>query len=52
LYKSPYSRTDLKKVVKEIISSKKMKDAFIYFNNDIGGNAVKNAKEMIEIVEG
>jgi uncharacterized protein YecE (DUF72 family) len=52
LYQSPYSLTDLKKVVKEIISSKKIKDAFIYFNNDIGGNAVKNAKEMIEIVEG
>ena len=52
LYQSPYSRNDLKKVVKEITASKKIKDAFIYFNNDIGGNAVKNAKEMIEIVEG
>jgi len=52
LYQSPYSLTELRKVVKEIISSKKIKDAFIYFNNDIGGNAVKNAKEMTEVVEG
>ena len=38
-------------MIKEIKSSKKIKKAFIYFNNDIGGNAIKNAKQMIEIVE-
>jgi uncharacterized protein YecE (DUF72 family) len=51
LYQSPYSLADLKKMVREIISSKKIKEAFIYFNNDIGGNAIKNAQEMMKIVE-
>lgn len=47
LYQSPYSKADLKKIVKTIQSLKKTKKAFIYFNNDIGGNAIKNAREMI-----
>lgn len=51
LYQSPYTTSQLKKMIKEISSLKKIKKAFIYFNNDIGGNAIKNAKEMIEIVE-
>jgi len=51
LYQSPYTLSDLKKMIKEIQSSPTAKKAFIYFNNDIGGNAIKNAKEMIEIVE-
>jgi uncharacterized protein YecE (DUF72 family) len=50
LYQSPYTVSDLKKMVKTIKSSKITKTAFIYFNNDIGGNAIKNAKEMMEIV--
>ena len=49
LYQSPYSVTDLKKMVKTIKSSTKIKKAFIYFNNDIGGAAIKNAKEMVEL---
>jgi uncharacterized protein YecE (DUF72 family) len=51
LYQSPYTLNDLKKMIKEIQSSQTAKKAFIYFNNDIGGNAIKNAKEMIEFVE-
>jgi uncharacterized protein YecE (DUF72 family) len=51
LYYSPYSLKYLKSFVDEINSSKKIKDAFVYFNNDVGGNAVKNAKEMIAIVD-
>jgi uncharacterized protein YecE (DUF72 family) len=51
LYQSPYTTLQLKKIIKEIKSSNKIKKAFIYFNNDIGGNAIKNAKEMIEIAE-
>lgn len=51
LYKSPYALADLKKVVKTIEESSKTKNAFVYFNNDIGGNAIKNAKEMIGLVE-
>ena len=49
LYQSPYSTTDLKKLVKTIKSSTKIKNAFVYFNNDIDGSAIKNAKEMIKI---
>jgi uncharacterized protein YecE (DUF72 family) len=52
LYYSPYTLEYLDKMVKTIPLSKKIKNAFIYFNNDIGGNAIKNAKEMIEIVDG
>ncbi len=51
LYRSPYTISDLKKVVKTIRASAKIKKAFIYFNNDIGGSAIKNANEMIEIVK-
>jgi uncharacterized protein YecE (DUF72 family) len=51
LYQSPYSLEYLQSFVDEINSSKKIKNAFIYFNNDIGGNAVKNAKEMIEMAK-
>ena len=50
LYKSPYNLKDLKKVVKPIKASTGIKKAFIYFNNDIGGSAIKNAKEMNEII--
>ena len=50
LYSSPYSLTYLKNMVATIQSSKKIKYAFIYFNNDIGGNAVKNAEEMLAMV--
>lgn len=50
LYQSPYSIADLKKIIKEIKASSKTKNAFIYFNNDIGGNAIKNSTEMIQLV--
>ncbi len=46
LYRSPYSTADLKKLVTKIRSSKKIKKVFIYFNNDIGCNAVTNAAEL------
>lgn len=51
LYKSLYALADLKKIVKAIVESSKTKNAFVYFNNDIGGNAIKNAREMIGLVE-
>ena len=47
LYKSPYTQEQLEKIADEIESSGKTKQAYIYFNNDIGGSAVKNAKEMM-----
>jgi len=51
LYQSPYSTTYLKKFIKDVQAGGKTKKAFVYFNNDIGCNAVKNATEMKVLVE-
>lgn len=51
LYKSPYSIETLNKVIDEIQNSSSIKKAFIYFNNDIDGSAIKNAKEMNELIK-
>lgn len=51
LYYSSYTLDPLKKLVKTIQSSGKIKKAFIYFNNYVGVNAIKNAKEMIQIAD-
>ena len=51
LYKSPYSTRKLHSIIKEIAANKKTRQAYIYFNNDIGGSAVKNAKEMIHYLQ-
>lgn len=50
LYKSPYSNTALRKLVLEIAANKKANQAFIYFNNDIGGSAIVNATQLNRIV--
>jgi uncharacterized protein YecE (DUF72 family) len=50
LYKSPYSVADLRKTVKTIETSAGIKKAFVYFNNDIGGSAITNAKQMTQII--
>jgi len=52
LYKSPYEKTFLERVVKGIKVNKKINQAFLYFNNDIDGSAIKNARELKEIVTG
>jgi uncharacterized protein YecE (DUF72 family) len=52
LYKSPYDVSFLEKVSDEISSNKKVKQAYLYFNNDIDGSAIKNARELHEIVTG
>jgi uncharacterized protein YecE (DUF72 family) len=52
LYQSPYTSENLERMVNTIESSGKIKKAFIYFNNDIGGNAIKNATAMVKIAEG
>jgi len=46
LYKSKYDMGLLKKVSDEIESNTAIKEAFIYFNNDIDGSAITNAAEM------
>lgn len=50
LLQSPYKIAALKKVINEIETTGKIKKAFIYFNNDIDVSAIKNAKEMIAMV--
>ena len=49
LYKSSYSIVELKKIIQDIKKSGRTKHAFIYFNNDIDGSAITNAKQMIEL---
>jgi uncharacterized protein YecE (DUF72 family) len=49
LYKSEYDQEVLQAFADEIQSAGKVKQAFVYFNNDIGGSAIANAKQMSEI---
>lgn len=52
LYKSPYKVSFLERVSGEIQSNKKVKQAFLYFNNDIDASAIKNARQLKKIVAG
>lgn len=46
LYKSPYTIHYLQHLVDEIYREKQAKEVFFYFNNDIGGAAIKNVRQM------
>lgn len=46
LYKSKYKVGKLKKIADEIEGNPLIKEAFVYFNNDIGGSAITNAFQM------
>jgi uncharacterized protein YecE (DUF72 family) len=46
LYKSKYKLKELKDIANEINTSKAVKAAYIYFNNDIDGSAITNASQM------
>lgn len=50
LYKSPYKVSELKKFIDTVKKSKKTKQAFIYFNNDIDASAIENARDMQKLV--
>jgi uncharacterized protein YecE (DUF72 family) len=50
LYSSPYDIVTLKKIATEIEQNPAIREAFVYFNNDIGASAIKNAKEMQDFV--
>jgi uncharacterized protein YecE (DUF72 family) len=50
LYKSPYTLAKLKSIAKDIKSSAKTKEVYLYFNNDIDGSAIVNATQMNKIV--
>jgi uncharacterized protein YecE (DUF72 family) len=46
LYSSPYNVATLQSLANEIEGNTTVAEAFIYFNNDIGASAIKNAKQM------
>jgi len=48
LYASEYDKVLLQKFCDEIITSGNTSNAYIYFNNDIGGSAIRNALFMKE----
>jgi uncharacterized protein YecE (DUF72 family) len=51
LYKSKYDISTLERISDEIENNEAIKQAFIYFNNDIDGSAITNAFEMEAYVE-
>jgi uncharacterized protein YecE (DUF72 family) len=51
LYASPYPLDFLKRVATEIAAAPGVKQAYLYFNNDIGGSAIGNAQEMRGLME-
>lgn len=51
LYKSEYSPDVLENFVREVNTDGHVKKAFVYFNNDIGGSAIINAKQTQEITK-
>jgi uncharacterized protein YecE (DUF72 family) len=50
LYSSAYSADELRIFTQQVKASN-AKQAFIYFNNDIGASAIFNARELIRMVE-
>ena len=50
LYASAYSRQELDDFTQKVEETN-AKQAFVYFNNDIGASAIANAKELIELVK-
>ena len=52
LYRSKYEITILQRISNEIEGNTGVKEAFIYFNNDIDASAITNAIEMNEYIEG
>ncbi len=51
LFSSDYTKKELEELANQIKKWKKKKlDIFVYFNNDVQGFAVKNAKELINLL--
>ena len=50
LYRSPYSLEKLKEIKSVISKNKQVEQVYIYFNNDIDGSAIKNSRELKELV--
>ncbi|MCB2379263.1 DUF72 domain-containing protein [Hymenobacter sp. BT635] len=50
LYKSPYSEPELVQLAERIKQESGVKQAYIYFNNDIDTSAIRNAQQLRAIV--
>ena len=50
LYASPYEAATLQKVADQIKANPDTKEAYIYFNNDIGASAIQNAIQLEQYV--
>jgi uncharacterized protein YecE (DUF72 family) len=50
LYRSPYSKAFLQKVVKIVKRNTRVGEGWVYFNNDYNAVGLKNAEEMIALV--
>jgi len=50
LYSSRYTLDDMRSFSEELMRQDGLKDAFIFFNNDIHTNAIYNAKELQEFM--
>lgn len=46
LYASPYLPEALRQKAAEVAAAPGVAQAYLYFNNDIGGSAISNAQEM------
>lgn len=51
LYKSKYTLDELEGFVGEVTKHKKHRTAYVYFNNDIGGSAIINARELQQLTD-
>jgi uncharacterized protein YecE (DUF72 family) len=52
LYASPYSLDKMKDISDRIKAFRGVEDVYIYFNNDIHVEAIRNARELREMVDG
>lgn len=51
LYRSPYSEDFMKHIKDGITSQENIREAYIYFNNDMDASAITNAKQLQVMVE-
>ncbi|WP_045689658.1 DUF72 domain-containing protein [Hymenobacter sp. AT01-02] len=50
LYHSPYSSEALHRIQEQVQSAPGLQQAYLYFNNDIGGSAIHNARQMLQLM--
>jgi len=51
LYQSQYRASTLKRITDEIESKKNVKEVYVYFNNDVSAAAIRNAKQVQQLVQ-